>query len=181
MILRITIPSVEVYDEIKEEFFYTKEYKLSLQHSLVSVAKWEAKWLKPFLDDAPKTREETLDYIKCMTITQNIPDSAYNFLDTESLVKIKQHIKAPMTATVISKRPGTPTNKEVYTAEVIYYWMIALNIPVEYQTWHLSRLLTLIEVCNLKNNPPKKMGRQETLRMQRDLNRKRMAKLKTKG
>lgn len=181
MILRITIPSVEVYDEVKEEFFYTKEYKLSLQHSLVSLAKWEARWEKPFLGEEVRTREETLDYIKCMTITQNIPDSAYNFLDVESLNKIKRHIKAPMTATVITKRPGTPTNKEVYTAEIIYYWMIALNIPVEYQTWHLSRLLTLIEVCNIKNNPPKKMGRQETLRMHRQLNRERMEKLKTKG
>lgn len=181
MILKIRIPSIEIYDEIKEEFAFTKAYNLSLQHSLVSLSKWESRWNKPFLDGDKKTIEETLDYIKCMTITQNIPVTAYDYLPAEALHQIQAHIKAPMTATTIAKQPGSPTNKEVFTAEIIYYWMIGLNIPMECQTWHLNRLLTLIQVCNIKNNPSKKMGRQETLTRQRSLNAQRRAKMATKG
>ena len=181
MILRITIPSVELFDEVREEFIQTKEYKVAMQHSLVSMAKWEARWRKPFLDGEKRTTEETLDYIKCMTITQNIPDDAYNYLPVETIKTIKTHIAEPMTATVITRQPGAPTNKEVYTAEVIYYWMVSLNIPMECQTWHINRLLTLIQVCNIKNNPPKKMGRQEVLSQQRKLNNERRKKMKTKG
>lgn len=172
---------MEIYDEIKEEFSYTKQYKLSLQHSLVSIAKWEAKWKKPFLDGTKRTTEETLDYIKCMTITQNIPEIVYTRLPADIIETIRNHIADDMTATVITRDPNAPPSKEVYTAEVIYYWMVALDIPMECQTWHISRLLTLIQVCNIKNSPDKKMGRQETLSRQRRLNQERKAKMKTRG
>lgn len=181
MILRLRVPSVELYDDAKEEFVNTKEYNLSLQHSLISIAKWESRWTKPFLETENKTLEETLDYVKCMTITQNVPDVAYEYLSEEVLNKIKEHIKAPMTATTIAKQSGGGNNKEIVTAEIIYYWMVALDIPMECQTWHINRLLTLINVCNIKNNPPKKMGKQDAMAQQRRLNQQRKEQMQTKG
>ncbi len=161
--LQITVPAVDLWDETKEEFITTKEQVLQLEHSLVSVSKWEAKWCKTFLSKKEKTYEETIDYIKCMTITQNVNPIVYKCLTNENIEQINKYISAPMTATWFSDdNAGTP-NREQVTSELIYYWMIALNIPFECQKWHLNRLLTLIRVCNIKNKPPKKMNRSEIM------------------
>ena len=179
--LRITIPAVEQWDEAKQEFIYTKEQTLSLEHSLVSISKWESKWCKPFLSKQEKNFEETLDYVKCMTITQNVDPEVYNYLTNENIKAINEYIESPMTATYFSDEQNSKTSREQVTAELIYYWMIAFNIPFECQKWHLNRLLTLIKVCSIKNQPPKKRSRKEIMSRNAALNAARRKQLNTKG
>lgn len=179
--LQITIPAVELFDETINEFVYTKEQTLQLEHSLVSLSKWEAKWGKAFLSKNEKTKEEVLDYVKCMTITPNVKPEVYNLLTTENFAQINKYIEAPMTATYISEDKTGKGNREIVTSELIYYWMIALNIPFECQKWHLNRLLTLIRVCNIKNAPPKKRSRRELMSRNAALNAARKKQLNTKG
>lgn len=179
--LHITIPAQEYYDERTETFVNTKEITLTLEHSLVSVSKWESKWCKPFLSKDAKTPEETLDYIKCMTLTQNVPPETYNYLTNENITEIKRYIEDPHTATFINEGPGGPKSREVITSELIYYWMTALNIPWESQKWHLNRLLMLIRVCNVKNQPKKKMSQRELMSRNAALNAARKQKLHSKG
>ena len=178
--LKITIPTIEQYDEVLNEFITSKEQSLQLEHSLVSLSKWESKWKKPFLTRDEKTIEETIDYIKCMTITQNVPDSIYNGITNDNIVNVRAYIEDDMTATKFSNQKKT-INREVITAEIIYYWMVALNIPFECQKWHLNRLLTLVNVCNLKNTPPKKMSRRELMSRNASLNAARKQSHNTKG
>ena len=178
--LTIKIPAEESWDESKEEFVITKKAQtLTLEHSLVSLSKWESKWHVPFATHE-KTFEETIDYIKCMTITQNVDPDLYNRLTKENVKEIEEYIENPMTATTFSEdRNGG--SREVITSEIIYYSMIALNIPFECQKWHLNRLLTLIRVCNIKNQPPKKMSKGDLMRRNAELNAARKQQLKTKG
>lgn len=178
--LEITIPSLELWNEEKQEFVSIKGTTLKLEHSLVSLSKWESKWCKPFLSREDKTREETLDYIKCMTLTQNVDPDIYQYISNENVNKIIEYINAPMTATTLreEKKGGS---KEIVTAELIYYWMIALTIPFECQKWHLNRLLTLIRVCNVKNTPPKKMSKREIMSRNAALNASRRKQLNSKG
>ena len=183
--LKITIPACpEQYDELTNTFLpATKEQTLTLEHSLVSISKWEAKWHKPYLDKEEKPIEETIDYIRCMTLTQNVDPNVYTALSAfpRILQQVSVYINQPMTATTFSKRNESP-NKEVITSELIYYWMVAYNIPFDpCQKWHLSRLLTLINICNVKNAPQKKMSRQETLAKNRALNAARRKKMNTRG
>lgn len=178
--LKIVIPGIELYDEEKEEFITTKPQTLHLEHSLVSLAKWESKWNKPFLTKDNKTYEETIDYIRCMTITQNVSEDTYRLLTSENIQQVNEYINLPMTATTFSNQKKTPS-KEVVTAEIIYYWMISLNIPFECQKWHLNRLLTLINVCNIKNRPSKKMSKRDILNRNKALNKARREALNTKG
>ena len=179
--LQITIPSTELWDERKEEFFYVKEKTLQLEHSLVSLSKWESKWNKSFLSSSDKTNEEIIDYIRCMTITQNVDPEVYTRLKNNVIKQIYDYINAPMTATVISDTKRGGSSREVITSELIYYWMIALNIPFECQKWHLNRLLTLIRVCEIKNTPPKSMNRREIMNRNAALNAARRKQFHTKG
>ena len=179
--LRITIPAVEQWNEEKQEFISTKEQTLSLEHSLVSLSKWESKWCKAFLTKQEKTFEETLDYIKFMTLTQNVDPEVYKYLTNGNIDEINRYIEAPMTATYFSEDKNGKTSREQITAEIIYYWMISLNIPFECQKWHLNRLLTLIKVCNIKNTPPKKRNKKEIMRRNAALNAARRKRLNTKG
>ena len=180
--LKIEIPETELWDEGKEEFITIKKKTLALEHSLVSLSKWESKWCKPFISKETKTHEETIDYIKCMTLTQNVDSNIYNYLTKENINDINKYIDAPMTATWFSERKGKSGNggKQV-TAELIYYWMIALNIPFECQKWHLNRLLTLIRVCNEENQPTKKMSTREVMNRNAALNAARRKRLNSKG
>ncbi len=183
--LQVTIPDTEYWDEVNNQFVYTKGLVLTLEHSLVSLAKWESKWCKPFLNQngkEKKTTEETLDYIRCMTITQNVDQKVYERLTDENIREINQYIEAPMTAAWFSKESQKrgPAREQI-TAELIYYWMIALNIPFECQKWHLNRLLTLIKVCNIKNQPPKKRGTKEIMKRNSAINAARRKKFNTRG
>ena len=183
--LTLVVPATEWYDESKEEFVTVKEQKLQLEHSLVSVSKWESKWQKVYLDEKRvPTPEESLDYIRCMTITQNVDEMVYLAIgQSPSLQKqVQDYINNKMTATFFSddKKKHGPTREKV-TSELIYYWMISQNIPFECQKWHLNRLLTLIKVCNVKSTPQKKMSAKELARRNNDLNAARRAALHTKG
>ena len=180
--LQITVPATELWDESTESFINSKEQKLLLEHSLVSVAKWESKWNKPFLSSVEKlTREESIDYIKCMTLNKDVDPEVYNVLSNDILNKISAYITAPMTATVLPNDKTGKRNREPVTSELIYYWMVALNIPFECQKWHLNRLITLIGVCNIKNAPPKKRSRRETTSRYAALNAARRKKLNSRG
>ena len=179
--LEITIPAIELWDEEKQEFINKKEQTLQLEHSLVSLSKWESKWCKSFLYTKEKTFEETLDYIKCMTITQNVSDDVYTRLTNKNIEDINNYIAAPMTATVFYDNKNQGGKNETVTAELIYYWMISLNIPFECQKWHLNKLITLIRVCNVKNTPPKKMSKRELMSRNASLNAARRKQLNTRG
>ena len=174
--LQITIPATELWDEKNEVFIYTKAQTLQLEHSLVSLSKWEMHWHKPFLSKVQKTPEEIVDYIKCMTITQNVNPDVYNYLSIENLDQINKYIDNPMTATTFKKDPNEKRNNDIITAEIIYYWMTALNIPLECQKWHINKLLTLIRVYNIKNSPKKKKSREQVLRENAALNAARRKK-----
>lgn len=178
--LEIIVPGLEFYDEEKGEFLYHDTKTLQLEHSLVSISKWEAKWCKPFLDGKSKNPEEIIDYVRCMTITKNVNDEVYERLTEDNIMAINFYIEAPMTATTFKDEKSGP-NREIITSELIYYWMVAYNIPFECQKWHLNRLLTLVKVCNIKNNPPKKMSRQELIERNRALNNARKKELNTHG
>ena len=180
--LRIEIPlTPEGWDEEKQEFVEPKTQALQLEHSLVSLSKWESKWCKPFFSTTDKTFEEVLDYIKCMTLTQNVKPEVYDHLSENNILQINEYINAPMTATTFNERSEKGRNKEIITSELIYYWMIKLNIPVEFQKWHINRLLTLIRVCEIKETPPKKMSQAEIMRRNAALNAARRQQLNTRG
>ena len=179
--LKITVPATESFDPVTNTFFNTKEQELSLEHSLVSISKWESKWNKPFLSkNEKKTVEESRDYVRCMTLTQNVDPMVYFALTPENYQQISDYMEAPMTATWFSES-RTPPSREIITAEVIYYWMVALQIPFECQKWHLNRLLTLIRVCNEKNKPPKKMGKRTIMSRNQALNAARRKQMNSTG
>jgi hypothetical protein len=179
--LSLFIPAGEQWDEQKQEFFFTRAQTLQLEHSLVSLSKWEAKWNKAFLTKAEKTFEETRDYIKCMTLTQNVNDETYTYLTGGNLEQINRYIEAPMTATWFPDDQPGKAGREQVTAELIYYWMITLNIPFECQKWHLNRLLTLIRVCEIKNQPAKKRNKREIMSRNAAENAARRRRLNTRG
>lgn len=179
--LQIVIPSTELYDSRNNLFINTKEQAITLEHSLVSISKWESKWNKPFLSKDKKTKEEIIYYVKCMTITQNVDDSVYSYLTNKNIEDINSYIEAPMTATKFSEKGNTKHSNEIITSELIYYWMVAYNIPLECQKWHLNRLMTLIRICSIKNAPSKKMSKAETLKHNAKLNAERCKRLHTRG
>lgn len=167
-----------MYDEETNEFTYSKDVTLQLEHSLISVSLWESKWHKPFLHkDEDRTLEQTIDYVRCMTINKNVDPSVYLRLSNDDMKAITDYIDNPMTATTFNNQQNKgPMNREIVTAEIIYYWMVALQIPFECEKWHLNRLITLIEVCNIKNTPPKKMGKGDIARQNHALNKARHAR-----
>lgn len=182
--LTIIIPATRFWDSKNEVFINHKQHVLNLEHSLVSISKWEAKWHIPFLSENEKNKEHTIDYIKCMTLTQNVDDAIYESLTKENFVDISAYIENKMTATWFSERKGTgPTGKkEVVTSELIYYWMVGLEIPFECQKWHLNRLLTLIKVCNAKaKSANNKQSKKDILSNNAELNAARRKQYGTSG
>ena len=177
--LAVTIP--ESWDEIKEEFITFEPVKLHLEHSLESLSRWESKWHKPFLGQDSHTKEETLDYIRCMCLDQVSDPSIFSYLDSKSLKKVSEYIDDSMTATWFSHQKNYGNSSEQITAELIYYWMISFGIPFECASWHLNRLLTLIRVCEAKNRKAEKIPRNEQLRSQAALNKARRQRYHTRG
>lgn len=179
--LQLNIKGSEMFDERTNKRIYLKGTTLQLEHSLVSLSKWESKWKVPFLGNDNLTQEMSIDYIRCMTITQHVDPNVYNFLTQENLDEVRAYIEDPMTATTF-RNEGKKPNRGVTTAEIIYYWMVALQIPFDpCQKWHVNRLLTLIRVCDEKNQPKKKMSKREAMSRQRSLNAARKAKYNTHG
>lgn len=180
--LTIVVPGVEGWDERKEEFVQAQPpVILQLEHSLLSLSKWESKWKKPFLSKEPKTKEETIDYIRCMNLNASTPYSVYLRLSSQNLKAVDAYINDAYSATTIRETESGRRNSGVVTSEVIYYWMVSLNIPFECQKWHLNRLLTLIRVCNIKNQPPKKRSQRDILRENAALNAARRKKAHSRG
>ncbi len=179
----IIIPTSECYDEESERFITVKEQKLVIEHSLVSISKWESKWKKPFISTAEKTMEELQDYVRCMTLTQNVNDDVYKAIPVDIMNEIIEYMNDPMSATWFSDidKKHNGRNGEVITSELIYYWMTAANIPMECQKWHLNRLMTLIRIAGEKNQPPKKMSKNDILRQNKSLNAMRRARAKSRG
>ena len=178
--LTIVVPEFELFNDATGTFTKIKETTLQLEHSLVSVSNWESKWKKPFLN-SDKTVEESVDYIKCMTINHGVPDEVYSVLNRSVMDSILEYISDTMTATTITKDLAAKHSREIITAEIIYYWMIAQQIPFECRKWHLNKLLTLIRVCSIKNTPPKKMKKGQIMAQNRALNEARKSKLGTNG
>ena len=180
--LRITVPiSPEGWDEKKQMFVEPKFQTLQLEHSLVSLSKWESKYCKPFISTKDKTYEESLDYIKFMTLNPSVNPEVYDHITMANMQEINAYIDSPMTATTFSNDKTAKKNREIITAELIYYWMVALNIPFECQKWHLNRLLTLVRVCEIKNTPPKKKNKRDTAKRYAAMNAARKKQLNTKG
>lgn len=178
--LTIIVPGVELFDEESNQFKTSTDFVLNLEHSLVSLSKWESIYEKPFLGRDPKSSEEVVGYIKCMTLNTDVPPDVYSRFSQENIDDVNNYINAKMTATWFADKKQKPS-QEVITAEVIYYWMISMNIPLEFQNWHLNRLFTLIQVISLKNEPGKKLSRAELAARNRALNEERRRKYNTRG
>src|SRR3954466_9206602 len=179
--LAITIGATDVYDENADKFSTQGGVDLQLEHSLVSLSKWESEFEKPFLGKDDKTSDEVLRYIRYMVVTPNPPGDFLQKLSKENLEVIHTYIERKMTATWFSEQPGAPKSREVITSELVYYWMTVFTIPFDCETWHLNRLFTLIRICNIKQNKPQKMSRGESARRNRELNAQRRSQLGTTG
>lgn len=179
--LTVTIPGREFFNEETCEFVNTNDTVLQLEHSLVSLSKWESKWHKPFLSKDPHTQEETLDYIRCMTINKNVDPIVYRSIPNDVALSINNYIDDSMTATWFNETEQKKFSREVITSEIIYYWMVSLQIPFECEKWHLNRLLTLIRVCNIKNAPAKSMSTKDIYKQNRALNAARKKSGHTRG
>ncbi len=178
--LRLKVVIAEGFNDATQEFVATESFELELEHSLVSLSKWEQEWEVPFLDNDKKTREQILSYIMCMDLRGNFTQEMFLRLNDDHFEEITTYINAKMTATTIRERPGRKSN-QVVTSELIYYWMIALNVPVEFENWHLNRLLMLIKVCNIQNAPKDKMSRAEAAAENRTLNEQRRRETGSSG
>lgn len=178
--LTLNIQGREGFNEITNEFINVKNRTIQLEHSLVSISKWESKWKKPFLSKQEMSSEEFIDYIRCMTITQNVDDEIYYCLTNKDIKAIHDYMNDTMTATTI-KNNNKKSSNEIITSEIVYYWMISLGIPLECQKWHFNRLLTLINVCSVKESPSRKMSKRDTLASYKALNASRKASLHTRG
>lgn len=181
--LQLTICGGEMFNQITQEFITTRTQTVQLEHSLVSLSKWESKWEKPFLttDFSKVPQEEFIDYIRCMTITQNVDPNIYYMLTRNNQKDIMDYINRKMTATVFKNNPQEKKSNEVMTAELIYYYMFDFGIPIECQKWHLNRLLTLIKVCGIKSQPPKKYSKYDSAMYNKNLNAARRAKHHSRG
>ena len=180
--LQITIPATEYFNEATQEFIYINEQRLNLEHSLISISKWESKWKKPFLGKDDKTYAESIDYVRCMTLNKDVDPRVYRGIPKSEFERINKYIADTMTATWFNERNNTnKRNSTIVTSELIYYWMVAFNIPFECEKWHLNRLLTLIRICDIKNQPAKKMKPKDVAARNRALNESRKKKLGTNG
>ena len=184
MPLTIKVPANELYDPVQKRFISTSAKTLSFEHSLLSIAKWEAKWHKPYMSKAPKTEEEMRDYIRCMCLSNDVDPMIFYALDQSTVKALADYIQDPMTGTTFKKKDQKPS-KEIVTNELVYYWMTELNIPFEpCQKWHFNHLMTLIQVASVKKQPAKKLNKREqreaTKRMAAE-NERRRAMFHTSG
>jgi hypothetical protein len=179
--LTIIVGATDIYDEKTQSFGSQGGVELQLEHSLVSLSKWEAIHEKPFLDQSEKTPKELLSYIECMLLTSNPPGDFLEKISQKTFEQINAYIEQKMTATWFNDAEPKSRNREIVTSELVYYWMTVFHIPFECERWHLNRLFTLIKICSVKQEKPKKMSRGEIARRNRELNEQRKAQLGTKG
>ena len=179
--LVIVVDGEEFFDEHTSEFTSVPNVTLEMEHSLVSLSKWESKFKKPFLGPSEKTLEETMGYIEAMVVSNNCDASVLNRMNSSHFDQINNYIASTESATTFNTMPKTKGSTEIITSELVYYWLIAFNIPFECENWHLNRLFSLIQICNIKNSNPKKMSRNEIATRNRALNEQRKAQLNTRG
>lgn len=179
--LRIIVVGDEYFNEETEEFESVGDFELELEHSLISLSKWESKYQKPFLSNSIKSQDEIIFYIRSMILTENYPENLFQRFTTENFTQINNYIESKESATTFGDMPERRGREEVITSELIYYWMVAFTIPFECERWHLNRLFSLIRICNLKNSKPKKMSSSEIAARNRELNAKRRAEFGTSG
>lgn len=179
--LELKVEGMEFFNDDTQEFYTVAPVTLRLEHSLVSVSKWESKWKTPFLSAKDLTIEQSRDYIKCMTINQHVDPLVYASLTNSHMETVNEYIKEERTATTFNERQIGPPNRQVITSELIYFWMAQYNIPFECQKWHLSRLLTLIRIASIKNAPDKKMSKRAVMSKNASLNAARRKAMHTKG
>lgn len=179
--LKLIIEGDEVFNEETAEFSTVDDAVVYLEHSLISLSKWEAKYQEPFLSSTDKTHEQIMDYIQFMIFSPGESSEIVSGLSKKNIEEIQAYIDSPQSATTFGEMPDRKSRGEVITSELIYYWLVAYNIPFECQSWHLNRLLALIRICNIKNGKQKKMSRNEIAQRNRDLNAKRKAALGTTG
>lgn len=180
MPIKITVPPSELWDEENEKFIRTPERVLTFEHSLVSLSKWEEKFEKPFLSNVKRTNEEAYAYIQMMCLDKNVPEEVFMSMSAENYNAIHDYMESKMTATWFSESKGKP-NREVITAEIIYYWMFALKIPLKFETRHLNKLITQIKVINEKNQPAKKMSPRDLAERNHRLNEERRLAMQSRG
>lgn len=181
MPIKIHIPKQSFFNEEKNEFINVEPCDITLEHSLYSISKWEQKWHVPYLTDDQKTIEQVISYIQCMTITQNVNPEVYKYIPDSELIRVKEYINDPMTATTFAKEEGKGQGKKILTNEVLYFYMLSYNIPADFDKWHLNRLLTLIKIFNEENKPKKKMSKHQAINNYARLNAERRARLGSKG
>lgn len=179
--LKIIVPGTEFYNEVDATFSTVEDTVLQLEHSLVSLSKWESEFQIPFLSSNDKTTEQVYTYIKAMILTPNYPDNIASFFSQQNLAEVNEYIDSKESATTFGEMPKQRGRGEIITSELIYYWMVAFNIPFECETWHLNRLFALIRICNVKNSKPKKLSSGEIAQRNRELNAQRKAALGTTG
>lgn len=179
--LKLIVPGDEFFNEETEEFTTQGDFELELEHSLISLSKWESKHQKPFLASSDKTPEEILSYIECMILTPIYPEGLIQRFGNIQFSQVNEYIESKESATTFGDMPERKGRGEVITSELIYYWMVAFTIPFECETWHLNRLFALIRICNLKNSKPQKMSKSEIAARNRELNAQRRAQYNTRG
>lgn len=178
--LRIIVPGGELFNEETNEFTEFDPVVLDLEHSLVSLSKWESKFQKPFLVGGEKSSEEVLGYVEAMVLTLDFPKEALTRLSNANLSEINDYIDSSQSATTFSDKASN-SRGEIVTSELIYYWMIGFNIPIECENWHLNRLFALLKICSIKNSKEKKMSPQALAERNRKLNEERRKKLNSRG
>lgn len=179
--LIITIEGEELFNESDQTFEYGPNIVVELEHSLISLSKWESKYHKPFLSSSDKTVEEIVYYMRSMLVTPGVDPEIFYKCSQKNIDEIQAYIDSSQSATTFGMMPERKGPGEIITSELIYYWMVAFNIPFEVETWHLNRLFALIRICNIKNSKPKQMSKHEIAMRNRELNAQRKAKLGTSG
>lgn len=180
--LSINIPETELFDEETDSFIKIKAQSLNLEHSLISVSKWETIHCKPFLTKNKKTPDEVRDYIRCMIINAPKGQDVVKAFTPKEINEVIDYINKKKTATTVtffSKK--TKASNETITSELIYYWMFSAGISIECEKWPLDRLFALIKIFSAKNAPKQKGVNHEYNKMQHDLNAQRRAALHSKG
>lgn len=179
--LVIVVPGQELFDNEKQKFITTEDVTLRMEHSLVAIHNWESKWHKPFLTPNGRTGEEVFDYFRMMCLDDDVDPTVFDRITEENLREIQAYMENTMTATTFSNLPDRPGRQEIVTAEIVYYWMVSLQIPLDRETWHFGRLIALIKTVNGKNAPKKKMNTKDALAQQRELNAQRRAAMQSNG
>jgi hypothetical protein len=179
--LTLFIEPIELFNEETQTFQTLDGFELELEHSLVSLSKWESITKVPFLSKTDKTPEDIRLYIEAMIISPIYPPNAVGRMTQSNIDQVNAYLESSESATTFGTMPEVKGRGETITSELIYYWMVAFNIPFECERWHLNRLFSLIRICNIKNTKPKKMTARQLAERNARLNEERKQKYQTRG